>query len=83
MPLVKEFLDRCPIQKRSAQNSQHFVGSPLQLEVMFNDSHHAICSDCRVYLNSDCSLCCTPEGLMAKTDEISSDPSVKIRGRHW
>ena len=35
----------------------------MQLEVMLNDSHHAICSDGRVYLDSDSSLSRTPEGL--------------------
>ena len=35
----------------------------MQFEVMLNDSHHAICSDGRVYLDSDSSLCRTPEGL--------------------
>ncbi len=61
--LGKEFLDGSLIQKRSAQNSQHFVGTPVQLEVMLNDSHHAICSDGRIYLDSDSSLSCAPEGL--------------------
>jgi len=61
--LGKEFLDRSLIQQRSAQNSQHFVGAPVQLEVMLNDSHHAIRSDGRVYLDSNSSLCCTPKGF--------------------
>ncbi len=61
--LGKEFLDGSLIQKRSAQNSQHFVRTPVQLEVVLNDSHHAICSDGRIYLDSDSSLSCAPEGL--------------------
>ena len=61
--LGKEFLNRNLIQQRSAQNSQHFVGTPVQSEVVLNDSHHAICSDGRVYLDSDSSLCRTPKGL--------------------
>ena len=60
--LGEEFLNRSLIQQRSAQNSQHFVGTPVQFEVMLNDSHHAICRDGRVYLDSDSSLCCTPKG---------------------
>ena len=43
--LGKEFLDRSLIQQRSTQNSQHFVGTPVQFEVVLNDSHHAICGD--------------------------------------
>ena len=35
----------------------------MQFEVVLNDSHHAICSDGRVYLDSDSSLCRTPKGL--------------------
>ena len=35
----------------------------MQFEVMLNDSHHAICGDGRVYLDSDSSLCRTPKGL--------------------
>ena len=35
----------------------------MQFEVMLNDSHLAICSDGRVYLDSDSSLCCTPKGF--------------------
>ena len=61
--LGKEFLNRSLIQQRSAQNSQHFVGTPVQFEVVLNDSHHAICSDGRVYLDSDSSLCRTPKGF--------------------
>ena len=64
--LGKEFLNRSLIQQRSAQNSQHFVGAPVQLEVMLNDSHHAICGDGRVYLDPDSSLCRTPKGLNLK-----------------
>ena len=61
--LGKEFLDRSLIQPRSNQNSQHFVGTPMPLEVMLNNSHHAICSDGRVFLDSDSSLCRTPKGF--------------------
>ena len=50
--LGKEFLDRSLIQQRSAQNSQHFIGTPVQFEVVLNDSHHAICGDGRVYLKA-------------------------------
>ena len=64
--LGEEFLDRSLIQQRSAQNSQHFVGTPVQLEVMLNDSYHAICSNGSVYLDSDSSLCRTPKGLDLK-----------------
>ena len=64
--LGKEFLNRSLIQQRSAQNSQHFVGTPVQLEVMLNDSHHAICGDGGVYLDSDSSLCRTPKGFDLK-----------------
>jgi len=64
--LGKEFLNRSLIQQRSAQNSQHFVGAPMQLEVMFNDSHHPICGDGGVYLDSDSSLCRTPKGFDLK-----------------
>ena len=60
--LGKEFLDRSLIQQRSTQNSQHFVGTPVQFEVVLNDSHHAICGDGRVYLDSDSSLGRTPNG---------------------
>ena len=60
--LGKKFLNMSLIQQRSAQNSQHFVGTPVQFEVGLNDSHHAICSDGRVYLDSDNSLCRTPKG---------------------
>ena len=35
----------------------------MQFEVMLNDSHHAICCDGRVYLDSDSSLCRTPKGF--------------------
>lgn len=66
MFLGKEFLDRSLIQQRSAQNSQHFVGTPVQFEAVLNDSHHAICGDGRVYLDSDSSLCRTPKGLNLK-----------------
>ena len=38
----------------------------MQLEVMLNDSHHAICCDGRVYLDPDSSLCRTPKGLNLK-----------------
>ena len=38
----------------------------MQFEVVLNDSHHAICSDGRVYLDSDSSLCRTPKGLNLK-----------------
>ena len=61
--LGKEFLDRSLIQQRSTQNSQHFVGTPAQFEVMFHNSHHAVGSDGRVYLDSDISLCRTPKGF--------------------
>ena len=61
--LGKKFLDRSLIQQRSAQNSQHFVGAPVQFEVVLNDSYHAICCDGRIYLDSDSSLCRTPKGL--------------------
>ena len=54
--LGEEFLDWSHIQQRSTQNSQHFVGASVQFEVMLNDSNHAICSDGRVYLDSDSSL---------------------------
>ena len=59
----KEFLDRSLIQQRSAQNSQHFVGAPVQFEVMLHNSHHAVGCDGRVYLDSDSSLCRTPKGF--------------------
>ena len=61
--LGKEFLDRSLIQQRSTQNSQHFVSAPVQFEVMLNDSHHAVGSDGRVYLDLDSSLCRAPKGL--------------------
>ena len=61
--LGKEFLDRSLIQQRSTQNSQHFVGTSVQFEVMLNDSHQAICCDGRVYLDPDSSLCRSPKGL--------------------
>ena len=35
----------------------------MHFEVMLNDSHHAICSDGRVYLDSDSSLSRAPKGL--------------------
>ena len=35
----------------------------MQFEVMLNDSHHAICSDGRVYLDSDSSLRRSPKGF--------------------
>ena len=38
----------------------------MQFEVVLNDSHHAICGDGRVYLDSDSSLCRTPKGLNLK-----------------
>ena len=38
----------------------------MQLEVMLNDSHHAICCDGSVYLDFDSSLCRTPKGLDLK-----------------
>lgn len=74
--LGKEFLDRSLVQKRSAQNSQHFVGAPVQFEVMLDDSHHAISSDGRVYLDSDSSLRCAPKGL---DFEMLFDPLKVLR----
>ena len=38
----------------------------MQFKVVLNDSHHAICGDGRVYLDSDSSLCSTPKGLNLK-----------------
>ena len=35
----------------------------MQFDVVLNDSHHAICSDGRVYLDSDSSLSRTPKGF--------------------
>ena len=35
----------------------------MQFEFMLNDSHHAICGDSGVYLDSDSSLCRTPKGF--------------------
>ena len=59
----KEFLNWSFIQQRSAQNSQHFVCAPMQFKVMLNTSHHAICSDGRVYLDSYSSLSRSPKGF--------------------
>ncbi len=61
--LGKEFLDRSLIQQQSAQNSQHFASTPVQFQVIPHNSHHAISSDGRVYLDSDSSLCRTPKGF--------------------
>ena len=61
--LGKEFLDRSLIQQRSTQNSQHFVGTSVQFEVMLHNSHHAVGSDGRVYLDLDSSLCRAPKGF--------------------
>lgn len=88
--LGKEFLDRSLIQQRSVQNSQHFVCTPVQFKVVLNDSHHAICGDGRVYLDSDSSLCSTSKGLNLKMllnpfkDEFSAmvKPSAMWR-RLW
>lgn len=63
MFLGKEFLDRSLIQQRSVQNPQNLVGTPVQFEVVLNDSHHAIYCDNRVYLDSDCCLCRNPKGF--------------------
>ena len=61
--LGKEFLYRSFVQKRSTQNSQHFVSTSVQLKVMLNNSHHTVCRNGCKYLDACRALSCSPKGL--------------------
>ncbi len=61
--LGKKYFDRDLLQKRSAQNSQHFIGVIILFVAIFNNSHNAICCEDRVYLDSNSSLCSALERL--------------------
>lgn len=57
----RKILKRSLIQKRSSQNLRNLINDPMQLEIMFYNRHHDICSDGCIYLDFDGSLGCILE----------------------
>ena len=62
-PLGKQVFDAVFGKQRASEDSHHLIDISVQLEVMLDDSHQAVCCNGRINLYSDSILTIPPKGL--------------------